>query len=75
MLTFETFALLGYYSSAVTAIAYAARHPERVTRLVLFGGTMRLLDAMSDPGFKFQSAQEDHGYVVASFVSTGQAIA
>jgi len=45
----ETFALLGYYSSAVTAIAYAARHPERVTRLVLFGGTMRLLDAMSPP--------------------------
>jgi pimeloyl-ACP methyl ester carboxylesterase len=45
----ETFALLGYYSSSVTAIAYAARHPERVTRLLLFGGTMRLLDAMSPP--------------------------
>jgi pimeloyl-ACP methyl ester carboxylesterase len=45
----ETFALLGYYSSAVTAIAYAARHPDRVMRLVLFGGTMRLLDAMSPP--------------------------
>jgi pimeloyl-ACP methyl ester carboxylesterase len=45
----ETFALLGYYSSAVTAIAYAARNPDRVTRLVLFGGTMRLLDAMSPP--------------------------
>ena len=45
----ETFALLGYYSSAVTAIADAARHPDRVTRLVLFGGTMRLLDAMSPP--------------------------
>ena len=43
----ETFALLGYYSSAVTAIAYAARHPDRVTRLVLFGGSIRLLDAMS----------------------------
>jgi pimeloyl-ACP methyl ester carboxylesterase len=45
----ETFALLGYYSSAVTAIAYAARHPKRVTRLILFGGTLRLLDAMSPP--------------------------
>ena len=45
----ETFALLGYYFSSVTAIAYAARHPDRVTRLVLFGGTMRLLDAMSPP--------------------------
>jgi pimeloyl-ACP methyl ester carboxylesterase len=45
----QTFALLGYYSSAVAAIGYAARHPDRVTRLVLFGGTMRLLDAMSPP--------------------------
>jgi pimeloyl-ACP methyl ester carboxylesterase len=45
----ESFALIGYYSSSVTAIAYAARHSERVTRLVLFGGTMRLLDAMSPP--------------------------
>jgi pimeloyl-ACP methyl ester carboxylesterase len=45
----DTVALLGYYSSAVTAIAYAARHPERVTRLLLFGGTMRLLDALSAP--------------------------
>ncbi|HEX9634182.1 MAG TPA: alpha/beta hydrolase [Candidatus Limnocylindria bacterium] len=43
----ETFALLGYYSSSVTAIAYAARHPKRVTKLILFGGTQRLLDAMS----------------------------
>jgi pimeloyl-ACP methyl ester carboxylesterase len=45
----ETFALLGYYSSAVTAIAYAARHPDRVTRLILFGGAMRLHDAISPP--------------------------
>jgi pimeloyl-ACP methyl ester carboxylesterase len=45
----ETFALLGYYSSAVTAIAYAARHPDRVTRLLLFGGTMRGADSMSPP--------------------------
>jgi pimeloyl-ACP methyl ester carboxylesterase len=43
----ETFALLGYYYSALTAIAYAARHPERITRLVLFGGSMRALDLMS----------------------------
>ena len=43
----ETFALLGYYFSALTAIAYAARHPERVTRLVLFGGSPRGLDLIS----------------------------
>jgi pimeloyl-ACP methyl ester carboxylesterase/DNA-binding CsgD family transcriptional regulator len=45
----ETFALLGYYNSALSAIAYAARHPARVTRLVLFGGTVRAMDAMSAP--------------------------
>jgi pimeloyl-ACP methyl ester carboxylesterase len=43
----ETFSLLGYYFSALTAIAYAARHPERVTRLVVFGGAMRTLDLVS----------------------------
>jgi DNA-binding CsgD family transcriptional regulator/pimeloyl-ACP methyl ester carboxylesterase len=38
--------LLGYYHSVPTAIALAARHPERVDRLVLFGGAPRLRDAM-----------------------------
>ncbi|MEU4235708.1 alpha/beta fold hydrolase [Actinoplanes sp. NPDC026619] len=38
--------LLGYYHSVPTAIAFAARHPERVERLVLFGGAPRLRDAM-----------------------------
>lgn len=38
--------LLGYYHSVATAIAFAARRPERVDRLVLFGGTPRLREAM-----------------------------
>jgi pimeloyl-ACP methyl ester carboxylesterase len=38
--------LLGYYHSASTAIAFAARRPELVDRLVLFGGAPRLRDAM-----------------------------
>jgi pimeloyl-ACP methyl ester carboxylesterase/DNA-binding CsgD family transcriptional regulator len=38
--------LLGYYHSAPTALAFAARQPERVGRLVLFGGAPRLRDAM-----------------------------
>ena len=42
-----TTALLGYYHSATTAIAFAADHPERVGRMVLFGGAARLRDAMS----------------------------
>jgi pimeloyl-ACP methyl ester carboxylesterase/DNA-binding CsgD family transcriptional regulator len=38
--------LLGYYHSVATALAFAARRPERVERLVLFGGTSRLREAM-----------------------------
>lgn len=34
----ERFALLGISGGVAVAIAYAARHPERVSRLVLFGG-------------------------------------
>lgn len=34
----ETFPLLGVSQGAAVAIAYAARHPERVSRLVLAGG-------------------------------------
>lgn len=35
------FALLGISAGAATAVAYAARHPERVTHLVLYGGYAR----------------------------------
>lgn len=42
-----TFAVFGYYHSVTHALAYAARHPGRVTRLVLFGGAARGADAMS----------------------------
>ncbi len=38
--------LLGYYHSVTTALAFAADHPERVGRMVLFGGAPRLRDAM-----------------------------
>jgi DNA-binding CsgD family transcriptional regulator/pimeloyl-ACP methyl ester carboxylesterase len=39
--------LLGQYNSCPHAIAYAARHPERVKRMVLFGGSARGWNAMS----------------------------
>lgn len=35
---FDRFALLGISGGAATSIAYAVRHPERVSRLVLLGG-------------------------------------
>ncbi|HEX2254456.1 MAG TPA: alpha/beta fold hydrolase [Thermoanaerobaculia bacterium] len=34
----ERFALLGLSQGAAVAVAYAARHPDRVTHLVLYGG-------------------------------------
>src|SRR3954447_19653988 len=37
----DRFALLGISQGAALAIAYAARHPERVSRLVLYGGYAR----------------------------------
>jgi pimeloyl-ACP methyl ester carboxylesterase len=37
----ERFPLLGISQGATVAIYYAARHPERVTRLVLYGGYVR----------------------------------
>jgi len=39
--------LLGQYNSCPHAIAYAARHPERVRRMALFGGSARGWNAMS----------------------------
>jgi pimeloyl-ACP methyl ester carboxylesterase/DNA-binding CsgD family transcriptional regulator len=37
----ETFALMGMSQGAAISIAYAVRHPERVTRMVIYGGFAR----------------------------------
>jgi pimeloyl-ACP methyl ester carboxylesterase/DNA-binding CsgD family transcriptional regulator len=37
----EPFAMLGISSGAAFSVAYAARHPERVSRLILYGGYAR----------------------------------
>ncbi len=36
-----TFTLFGYSQGAAVAIAYAARHPERVANLIIYGGFVR----------------------------------
>jgi class 3 adenylate cyclase len=39
----ERFALAAYSQASPAGIAYAARHPERVTQLVLYGATARVM--------------------------------
>lgn len=45
----EPFALLGISQGAATCIAYAARHPERVSHLVLYGAYARGTYRRGDP--------------------------
>jgi pimeloyl-ACP methyl ester carboxylesterase/DNA-binding CsgD family transcriptional regulator len=45
----EPFTLLGISQGAATCIAYAVRHPERVSRLVLYGGYARGTYRRGDP--------------------------
>ena len=48
-LALERFALLGISMGAPVAVAYAARHPERVSRLVLHGGFHRSYLSSKNP--------------------------
>ena len=45
----EPFALLGISQGAATCVAYAVRHPERVSHLVLYGGYARGVWRRGDP--------------------------
>jgi pimeloyl-ACP methyl ester carboxylesterase/DNA-binding CsgD family transcriptional regulator len=42
--------LLGFYHSSMTALAWAARHPDRVRGVIIFGGAARGWDPMRDAG-------------------------
>lgn len=46
------YTLLGFYHSCTAAIAAAARHPEQVKGLLLFGGAARGWTALSGPGIQ-----------------------
>lgn len=54
--------LIGFYHSVPTAIAYAARQPDRVRRLVLFGGSTRGWGAMSAAGTQALLSLIDHDW-------------
>lgn len=46
----EKFAIFGMYTNAPVAIAYAVRHPERVSHLILFCAMARAADSHASPG-------------------------
>ena len=52
----DRFALLGISMGAATAVAYAVKHPERVSHLVLVGGFMR--SVFSTTGASAQAIEE-----------------
>src|SRR5690348_15445951 len=54
----ERFSLLGVSQAAAIAVAYAARHPDRVSDLVLYGGYAR--------GRRFRSQDEEEDAIVAA---------
>ena len=51
----ERFALFGASQGCAVSIAYAARHPERVSKLVLYGGFARGKRLRGDPAVTAQS--------------------
>ncbi len=57
----ERFPMLGISQGATVAITYAARHPERVSRLVLYGGYVqgRLVRARNEEDRRLHQLQAD----------------
>ena len=62
------FSILGISQGCAVAIAYAARHPERVSRLVLYGGYARGRNKRGAPG----QLQEEEAMVAAIKSGWGQ---
>jgi class 3 adenylate cyclase len=55
----EQFVLAAYSQASPAGIAYASRHPERVSRLVLYAATARVMEAPGYPaGRTIQEARE-----------------
>jgi DNA-binding CsgD family transcriptional regulator len=61
----EPFALLGISQGAGIALAYAVRHPERVSHLILYGGYLRGSARLNDQRLREQ------GEMMASAIRTG----
>ena len=60
----ERFALLGMSQGAGIAIAYAVRHPERVSHLILYGGYLR-------GSARLNERMREQGELMASAIRTG----
>jgi pimeloyl-ACP methyl ester carboxylesterase/DNA-binding CsgD family transcriptional regulator len=60
----DRFALLGISQGAGIAIAYAVRHPERVSELILYGGYLR-------GSARLDERMREQGDLIASAIRTG----
>lgn len=61
-LALDRFTLVGGMNSGVAAIAYAARHPERVSRLLLWCAYARGRDFFDDPGTRVMRDMADRDW-------------
>jgi len=60
----EKFALMGWIDSGPPAVAYAARHPERVSHLVLWCTWARFSDYTPSPEFEAELALRDKNWEI-----------
>ena len=60
---FDRFALFGLSQGCAQAIAYAARHPDRVSHLILYGGFARGILRRGDPEKQKEAFELAHGLV------------
>ncbi len=65
-LSLERFALAGSWSFGMLAVAYAARHPDRVSRLILWCSATRTSDIMEEKQIRALRALLDVDWETAS---------
>ena len=71
----EPFALLGISQGAAPSIAYAVRHPERVSQLVLYGAYARGVWRRGDPdGEREYVRHDEEAYLTVAWVPLAQGL-
>ena len=74
-LGYERFAVLGHFDSTPAAIAYASRHPERVSHLILWSGYASGAEQTSTAEFEAMIALMDKDWGVFTQLTANMAMA